>query len=691
MIFRKFTRHSAVFFLFISCLGFLYLSGCKKKEVEQSDQKIAALDSAFANCGFWLNPKYAYKVRPYLDSVYSLVYPVSNRYLIQKYHLLADMHIYQTRKFALAEIYIDSIAVVLSKCPDFVDERIQFYFIKGNLAVELKQFDKAFDSYYKGKYLIDSIGDECKGLAYANSIAYLLYKQEQYSEALKYFIIRREWNLRCPNSDSIIRNYTKIADFNEIGLCYEKLSIYDSALVNYDRSISLFFEFWKKSENKGKRLLRTYAVVLGNKGSCLLKMKRYDSAEVSLKQSIAINFKPEREIADAMLNKVKLADVYLQTDRTQECKNMISDVENDLQQHADILVEMRLTELQYRYSLKNNDFKNALKFLQRNYVLKDSITNSSYKVDSRYNYKQEFDVLRQEMEVVKLQKLNSTKTFYIIIFSFALLGGLGIGLVLFKKRIAQNKHLAELKQLNEQITKNNLQLQNSLTSLEQSQSENSRIMKIVAHDLRSPLTGILGMVQLAKSDEFSSEERNLYFGMLEDSCKNALTFIDDLLFSSETNSIIQKEEADLAIILDSCLKLLKTQSDKKGIHLHSHIFSIVVNLNQEKIWRVFNNLLSNALKFSSSGKSIYLDLIENSDSVIVSVRDEGIGIPENLKDKIFDMFSTAGRAGTKGEKSFGLGLAISKQIVDAHKGKIWFESQENKGTTFYVMLPKLIG
>lgn len=691
MIFRKFTRHSAVLFLFISCLGFLYLSGCKRKEVEQSDQKIAALDSAFATCTFWLNPKDANKVRPYLDSIYSLSQPVSNKYLIEKYRFLADMNIHQTRKFVLAELYLDSIAMVLGEYPNYVDERIQFYFTKGNLAVELKQFNKAFNSYYKGKQLIDSVGNECEGGKYANSIAYLLFKQEQYNEALKYFIIRHGWNVKCSSSESMIKNFEQMADYNDIGLCYEKLGLYDSALVYYGRATDLYYKYNNENIIEGQRLIRTFANVLGNKGSCLLKMGKFDSAEVCLVKSISINFKPEREITDAMLNKVKLADLYFQTSRLQKFKDLITETRNNLVQYPDILVESRLTELQYEYSLKNQEFEKALEFLQKKYFLKDSITNSSYKVDSRYDYKQEFDALRQEMEVVKLQKSNNTKTFYIIIFSFALLGGLGIGVVLFKKRIAQNKHLAELKQLNEQITKNNLQLRNSLTSLEQSQSENSRIMKIVAHDLRSPLTGILGMVQLAKTDDFSKEERLLYFGVLEDSCKNALTFIDDLLFSNESTNIIYREETDLAIILDSCLKLIKTQADNKGIHLHSHIFTVMATLNQEKVWRVFNNLLSNAIKFSPSGKSIYLEMTENSDSVIVSVKDEGIGIPGNLKDKIFDMFSTAGRAGTKGEKSFGLGLAISQQIVETHKGRIWFESQENKGTTFYVMLPKSTG
>jgi signal transduction histidine kinase len=71
------------------------------------------------------------------------------------------------------------------------------------------------------------------------------------------------------------------------------------------------------------------------------------------------------------------------------------------------------------------------------------------------------------------------------------------------------------------------------------------------------------------------------------------------------------------------------------------------------------------------------------------VKDKGIGIPDNLKDKVFEMHTEAGRTGTSGEKSFGLGLSISRKIVEIHKGKLWFESEPGKETIFYIVLPCL--
>ncbi len=104
--------------------------------------------------------------------------------------------------------------------------------------------------------------------------------------------------------------------------------------------------------------------------------------------------------------------------------------------------------------------------------------------------------------------------------------------------------------------------------------------------------------------------------------------------------------------------------------------------------QVINNLISNALKFTPEGGSITVNVEESDRSVLISVADTGIGIPKKYHATLFDKFSQARRTGLKGQHSTGLGMSIIKTIVDWHQGKIWFNSEENKGTTFYVELPK---
>lgn len=99
---------------------------------------------------------------------------------------------------------------------------------------------------------------------------------------------------------------------------------------------------------------------------------------------------------------------------------------------------------------------------------------------------------------------------------------------------------------------------------------------------------------------------------------------------------------------------------------------------------MFSNLINNAIKFSPDGSRIEIVLERSNGNARVSVKDEGIGIPPGIRDKIFSLSSEVKRRGTRGEESFGLGLSISRQIIEAHGGKIWFETEEGRGTTFFV-------
>jgi two-component system sensor histidine kinase VicK len=103
--------------------------------------------------------------------------------------------------------------------------------------------------------------------------------------------------------------------------------------------------------------------------------------------------------------------------------------------------------------------------------------------------------------------------------------------------------------------------------------------------------------------------------------------------------------------------------------------------------RVLDNLLSNAVKFTHPGGQITLSLQQEANKVILKVRDNGVGIPQSLQGSVFEKFTKANRSGTEGETTTGLGLFIAKQIVEWHNGKIWLESREGEGTTFYVELP----
>jgi signal transduction histidine kinase len=114
---------------------------------------------------------------------------------------------------------------------------------------------------------------------------------------------------------------------------------------------------------------------------------------------------------------------------------------------------------------------------------------------------------------------------------------------------------------------------------------------------------------------------------------------------------------------------------------------IYAYINRGQISRVVGNLLRNAIKFSYEGQCIEISVeSEAGANVLIKVKDAGIGIPESKHRELFNIFTSSQSIGTGGEKPFGLGLYISRQIIEAHGGTITFESKENEGTTFYVRL-----
>ena len=151
---------------------------------------------------------------------------------------------------------------------------------------------------------------------------------------------------------------------------------------------------------------------------------------------------------------------------------------------------------------------------------------------------------------------------------------------------------------------------------------------------------------------------------------------------------MRKEE--IVSLIDETIFDFHGESFKKGIELiflrpeNSEIFT---EYDKEKIRVVLQNLIENSIKYSTTGDRVFVGLKKNGDEVEISIKDTGIGIPATEQPKIFEKFYRATNAKEKEEIGSGLGLYTIKQIVEHHKGKIWFESEPEKGSTFYFTLP----
>ncbi len=223
-----------------------------------------------------------------------------------------------------------------------------------------------------------------------------------------------------------------------------------------------------------------------------------------------------------------------------------------------------------------------------------------------------------------------------------------------------------------------------------------RIMSTIAHDLRNPINGIQGLMQIVRGDlkDNLSSDHEIMFDLVDDSCNKSTHLIQELLDVTVLESEgfeLDREKTMLKDYLINTIAHFKDKAEKKGVDLNVFVERdvLTVSIDQKRFGRVIDNLLSNALKFTSSPGEVAIESFEKEKSVLIRVKDTGIGIPESMHEYIFDKFSKAKRTGLEGEASTGLGMSIVKQIVELHEGKIWVESRENIGTQFFIELPKV--
>jgi len=253
----------------------------------------------------------------------------------------------------------------------------------------------------------------------------------------------------------------------------------------------------------------------------------------------------------------------------------------------------------------------------------------------------------------------------------------------FISRMLYSYHANYFIQL-KQIERNNHEI-NKIAQLK------TEMLGIVAHDLRSPLNSITALVELSKNGNTTPQERELYANMILEGCDEARNIIRDLILivKGESSQGLQLKETNLNLLLSQVQQHWSHQvRDDKQVLLTLPENIVTANIDDDKMQRVFDNLISNAIKFTEDGARIHLSLSQlGKESARITVSDNGIGIPENIQPYLFDRFSKAGRLGLKGEKSHGLGLNICKQIVEQHGGKIQLESKSGEGTHFHINLP----
>ena len=238
-----------------------------------------------------------------------------------------------------------------------------------------------------------------------------------------------------------------------------------------------------------------------------------------------------------------------------------------------------------------------------------------------------------------------------------------------------------------QLAHDELEEQNR--QLRESERLKSDLVNTVSHELRTPLSGVLGFTKLLLTREFDAETRRHYLGIVDAQARRLSDLINDFLDVrkiEEGRFERARELVDVGMLLRDEATLYSLQSQHHELALDVPETPLPVLGSPDRLRQVIGNLFSNAIKYSPQGGTVEITAGVQGDVVRVEVHDDGIGIPVEQQSQIFTKFFRADAAAS-GIPGTGLGLAVSRDIVESHGGQIGFVSTEGEGTTFFIELP----
>ncbi len=257
----------------------------------------------------------------------------------------------------------------------------------------------------------------------------------------------------------------------------------------------------------------------------------------------------------------------------------------------------------------------------------------------------------------------------------------------------QNKELYPVVTGIDEIALVDAAFHNMASDLAEVSARKQELQAMVTHDLRTPLTNILlGLTMLGEGVAGQLPAKALKtVKASSENCSRLIRLINDLLDIEKLESgkfVINKQEVHISLLFEGVENATEDFAKEKNIELIVSGTETKIMADGDRLVQVLVNLLSNSIKFSEEGKHVWLSCEEKEETVEISVKDEGRGIPAEAIPKLFDRFHQVSKEDGKRGKGTGLGLSITKALVEAHGGNIRVESELGKGTTFIISLPR---
>ncbi|MFK7953759.1 MAG: tetratricopeptide repeat protein [Ekhidna sp.] len=557
------------------------------------------------------------------------------------------------------------------------------YWMKANYPQVLK--------YAKESLTIFQDIENDQGIAQAyNTLANTFNMQGQHENSLAYYQKTIEMYERLGDSFNIAR-----ANAN-IGRTYFMIQKYDQALLSLQKVIDNYID-------EPDNLL--YPIALNTQGDVYQAKEQLDKALsnylVALKITERLNIPrivtySTRGISEVYQKKglLKMSNEYAL--KTLSISRQISYLEN--QKNAALIISNNYKKL--------GVFDQAYNFYTQYSAVKDSMFNQA-KIQEITKLEESFKIAQNEKEIQLLRvqsdlqkETNHNQELWLYGVGVITLLSIVIGTIQFRKKQLKQEANKRLKKLNKDVRNQKDQLEIAVESLNKTKVEleeavetKDKFFAIVSHDLKSlagqysSTTYLLDMHLKQKNHD----KMAMLIEMAKDSSQNMTRLLDNLLnwaLQTKNNIPYSPKMVNISGLVNETIDLFATQLGGKEIKaINNTAKDHIMYADENCMKTVFRNLMSNAIKFTESGKSIRIDSFMSGEKICIKFIDEGVGIECEKINNLFEMFQGKSTEGTSGEKGVGLGLKLVYDFISLNKGSIEVESELDKGTTFILELP----
>ncbi|BAX79806.1 tetratricopeptide repeat-containing sensor histidine kinase [Labilibaculum antarcticum] len=548
----------------------------------------------------------------------------------------------------------------------------------GNVYKNLNKPNKALDYYSKALQIREEIGDKNLIAFSLNDIGGIYWRLNNFNESLSYY------NQSLKIRKEIGNKLYIAATLKNIGTVYKDLNELDYSLKNYNDALKIYDEINDQKEQ-------------ANVFSLIGKLyESYNNFDKSLEyHKIALNLHNKiGNIKGVAYSSNSIGEILMKYYQNEKAKDYLLSAFDHANQCKDRGLQKIASENLFEYFSNLGDYKKALEYYREySSTQYDSIIDQIGK-DKITEFEANYQISKNNDEIKSLKAYTRQQSIAIYLFiAIIILAGI-IGYIARKNIKIRKEATQALTEKNNQLEEINSRLKETEMTLRDLNLTKDKIFNIISNDLRTPFIDmkIMSSELLESFDQAEIEVQKDLSKNIRDLSFHTYNLVENILLWSASQSGKTKFSPrffNVKELLDHSLTKLSEQLVEKNV-------KIVFNLDRTSkaysdtsaTCEVFKNLLSNAIKFSYPEGKITISAREKKYWIELEISDEGVGMSKTNLHKIFRLDNDYLALGTAQEKGAGIGLLLCKEYVEKNGGKIWADSEEGKGSSFYITIPK---